>query len=185
MTVPSHLYKYRSLASGKTREYTKRILTNNEIYFPTYTEFNDPFDCNLHVALTADPEIQRYRLRQLNPDKSDAEIDSMVDTELSPSELKKREEDIRSGMHDVQKKVGIFAMSARRNHILMWSHYADSHRGICLEFATSDSKLFGCSLTQVVYQKEYPKFNIYDKIDQKWVSSYLATKAYQWLYKEE
>jgi len=185
MRVPSHLYKYRSLAPGKTCEHTKRILTDNEIYFPTYTEFNDPFDCNLHVILIAPHEIQRRRLRQLNPDKSKAEVAAMVAAESSPSELEKRREDIRSGMHDAQRNVGIFTMSARHDHILMWSHYADSHRGLCLEFAVSDSMLFGCSLTHVVYQKEYPKFNIYDEIDQQWTSNYLATKSHHWSYEEE
>ena len=184
MEVPSYLYKYRSLAPGKICERTKRILTHNEIYFPTYTEFNDPFDCSLHVVLIAAPEVQKRRLRQLNPDKSETEIDTMVATESSPSELEKRREDIRSSMHEAQKNVGIFTMSARRDHILMWSHYSDSHRGICLEFAVSDSTLFGCSLTHVSYQKEYPQFNIYDDVDQQWVSNYLATKSRHWSTKK-
>lgn len=44
------LYKYRSLA-GTSKEYTKRILLNNELYFANPMDFNDPFemrfkDCN-------------------------------------------------------------------------------------------------------------------------------------------
>jgi hypothetical protein len=30
--------------------------------------------------------------------------------------------------------VGIYCVSTNYDDVLMWSHYADSHKGICLEF---------------------------------------------------
>jgi len=186
MRVPSHLYKYRSLSLlGENYERTKGILTDNKIYFPTYTEFNDPFDCNLHVSHIVAPEALRRKFRQLNPDKSESDIDAMVAAASSTSELEKRRKDIRSGIHDAQKNLGILTMSARRDHIVMWSHYADSHRGICLEFAVSDSMLFGCSLTPIIYQKEYPKLNVCDEMTLPWAKEYLSIKSYDWSYEEE
>jgi len=39
---------------------------------------------------------------------------------------------------------------------LMWSHYADNHRGICLEFDTTNP-LFSDAL-EVAYRSEYPRW---------------------------
>ncbi|MGN5480215.1 DUF2971 domain-containing protein (plasmid) [Cupriavidus basilensis] len=32
--------------------------------------------------------------------------------------------------------VGVFCMTDRRDHPLMWSHYGDKHTGVCVEFAS-------------------------------------------------
>ncbi|HKN12016.1 MAG TPA: DUF2971 domain-containing protein [Candidatus Binatus sp.] len=37
-------------------------------------------------------------------------------------------------------KSGVLSLSAVPNDILMWSHYADSHRGVCLKFDRSKLK---------------------------------------------
>ncbi|WKL58041.1 DUF2971 domain-containing protein [Asticcacaulis sp. ZE23SCel15] len=54
-------------------------------------------------------------------------------TALSLTGLDQREtlNHIKSG---VSENVGIVCLSSSWQHILMWSHYADKHRGICLGF---------------------------------------------------
>ena len=41
-----YLYKYYPL-----NDYTKRIFTHNEVYFPSPLKFNDPFDFNIPISL--------------------------------------------------------------------------------------------------------------------------------------
>ena len=74
MTIPRHLYKYRSLSTKKDkedqktiREYTSRILTHNEIYFAKPSEFNDPFDCGFHISCEGDFQTHKNKLKELNP----------------------------------------------------------------------------------------------------------------------
>ena len=76
-------------------------------------------------------------------------------------------------------------MSAERDNLLMWSHYADCHRGICIEFKTTVGTLFGCDLLDVVYAPDYPKLNVCDKPDVEFVKQCVRTKSVDWAYEEE
>ncbi|OLF76367.1 hypothetical protein AWH60_06135 [Pseudoalteromonas haloplanktis] len=35
--------------------------------------------------------------------------------------------------------IGVFCLTEQKDNLLMWSHYADSHRGFCVKFDASDS----------------------------------------------
>ena len=186
MDIPSHLYKYRSLRTKRDRQYTARILTHNEIYFAKYTEFNDPFDCNLHISAEGNINAHKTKLRELNPDLSEAELDIRTRNELEAKNIRKREKKIHKDISQINRVVlGIFSMSAKRDNILMWSHYSDCHRGICLEFEVTDGKLFGCDLSKVSYREQYPNLSVYDEIDLEWMKRFLTTKACDWRYEEE
>ncbi|MBW8041043.1 MAG: DUF2971 domain-containing protein [Planctomycetes bacterium] len=192
MTIPMHLYKYRSLSTKKDkedqktiREYTSRILTHNEIYFAKPSEFNDPFDCGFHISCEGDFQTHKNKLKELNPTSSEKEIDDVARKQLEPDFIKKTEQELNDTIRLETEKCGIFTMSAKRDNLLMWPHYADYHQGICLEFKTTDGKLFGCDLLEVHYQRPYPNLSLYDKLDLDWVRKYLSTKSEDWLYEEE
>jgi hypothetical protein len=185
MNIPSHLYKYRSLRTKKDRQYTSHILTHNKIYFAKYTEFNDPFDCNFHISAEGNNIAHTTKLRELNPDLSEAELDIRARGDLQANNIRKREKIIHKDIRQINKGVGIFSISAKRDNLLMWSHYSDCHRGICLEFKVIDGKLFGCDLSKVSYQEQYPDLSIYDDLDLEWTKRYLTTKACDWSYEEE
>ena len=184
MNVPSHLYKYRSLRTKKDREHTLRILTHNEIYFAKYKMFNDPFDCQLHISFNANPTAHKNTLRQLNPGLSEAQIEIQTQEALQV-DIGKREQKFNNGIRRETEKLGIFCMSAKRDNLLMWSHYADYHEGICMEFKTTGGRLFGCDLLDVDYDKYYPSLSVYDNWDLDWVRKYLRTKSLDWGYEKE
>jgi Protein of unknown function (DUF2971) len=183
--TPPHLYKYKSLKKGKDRKYTLRVLTNNEIYLAVFDEFNDPLDCHLRIEATAERDVARRELRKLNPEMTDTELEDLVTKELSPEMIKQNESKMLSDVEVINRKVGIFCMSARPDDLLMWSHYGDGHRGVCLEFATSDERLFGCTIEHVRYRKQYPVFNAYEGAGLEFVRRYLTTKSDVWSYEEE
>ena len=91
----------------------------------------------------------------------------------------------RQEMERVTESVGIFCLSARNDSLLMWSHYTDGHRGICLQFSTGQGQLFGCTLEQVIYQDLHPELAITDTNDLHWTRRYLTTKALDWSYEQE
>jgi Protein of unknown function (DUF2971) len=62
---------------------------------------------------------------------------------------------------------------------LMWAHYGDKHRGICLEFDALQQDL--CSAIRVQYRDTYPAFPLDDGSD----ISPFYTKAAEWQYEEE
>lgn len=86
-------------------------------------------------------------------------------------------------------QLGVLSLSARWDSILMWSHYSDCHRGLCVEFRVDiDSTPFGSSLLTsaeaVDYSAAYPEVSIYAE-DIAWYRALLMTKANHWSYEEE
>jgi len=64
-------------------------------------------------------------------------------------------------------QIGILSLSAAEKNLLMWAHYADSHRGMLIEFNPkhiffngpnpSDAEFNFGMLTKVIYSKDRPK----------------------------
>ncbi|WP_444884987.1 DUF2971 domain-containing protein [Microbulbifer sp. PSTR4-B] len=55
------------------------------------------------------------------------------------------------------KKTGVFCVTPHFDNLLMWSHYGDSHRGVCIGFDISlpNDSVFGAGYP-VEYRKSYP-----------------------------
>jgi len=93
-------------------------------------------------------------------------------------------EDIARGIQNDLDKIGVLSLSASSNNILLWSHYAAGHSGICLEFLATETTPFFGRAQQVDYQVEYPRVYLHD--DPEWhIKSFLLTKANAWTYEEE
>jgi hypothetical protein len=101
---------------------------------------------------------------------------------------------IKRGLRErLPSMLGVLCMSRNLNQPLMWSHYADSHRGVVVEFddkhpsfnrKRSDVDDFGW-LRTVVYSKLRPKLNM-EAIDSDVAFEILAlTKSDHWAYEEE
>jgi Protein of unknown function (DUF2971) len=148
MSIPTHLYKYRSLSGEKSRDRTRKEIVDTEVYFPCCKQFNDPFDCRLNV-------------------RGDFSADD------------------RRQMDTATESAGILCLSECNDSLLMWSHYADVHRGVCIEYSTSKDRLFGCSVDRVSYASVYPKMSLADTPDLGWVRKYLSTKSDHWEYEKE
>jgi hypothetical protein len=61
----------------------------------------------------------------------------------------------RDNVLESASDVGILSFSATREHLLMWSHYADWHRGICLGFDVDVSCAFFQRARPVLYGNAY------------------------------
>ena len=119
------LYKYRSF-----NNYGLQILTNREIYFSSPEELNDPLEC-LFKRLPIEKEIKR-RL---------TEEELVLFNELSEKRYSERGTcnlvPIFQAIENISKQAGIFSLCQTNNDPLMWSHYADGHRGFCIGFSRS------------------------------------------------
>ena len=77
------------------------------------------------------------------------------------------------------KRYRVYCLTTKPGCPLMWAHYADHHRGACLEFDMR--KLDLCAAIQVQYTEMYPSFHLNDGKD----LSPLYTKSFHWQYEEE
>jgi hypothetical protein len=67
----------------------------------------------------------------------------------------------------------------------MWSHYAEHHTGICLEFRSTSSTLFFGRAQKVHYKTDHPELNYFRSSREEWVNAIMLTKAKFWEYEEE
>ena len=189
----TRLYKYR-----QGNDHTLQMLKNQELYFSFVKDFNDPFDCRIMIDYNGSDE-NNWR--------------ALAERERIPEPIKQRAlEGLRSIDFDANKIKQIYektdfktyvicCLSEIRNNLLMWSHYAKSHSGICVgfEIATQDKlpfiKIDDCAtngllsrgfllVSKVDYCDECPKpYKIFD--DPRHILTFLTTKGKGWEYEQE
>lgn len=147
--MPAKLYKYRGFSVRALR-----AITEAEIHYAKPNSFNDPLDCDP----TIDLDIGRaslekllfkmrsrrydrekaaeliYYLRHMSTEYGDYQSDPEVDAYLS--RMLARE--IKDELDDELGNAGVVSLSETWRSVLMWSHYADEHRGICIEYDTTE-----------------------------------------------
>lgn len=179
------LYKYRSINNSLG---LKEIFTKNELYFPNPNQFNDPFDCL--------PRLTVYK----NNSKINNFFKSIIaanHSNFNRQQLKKeaKKYNRKAIFHDSKwleetyknfnKDFGIYSLSEIRDDILMWSHYSDSHTGICLEFNSSGKDNIFREALKVRYQDDYPTVNVMNFSDFKNFFNAFLVKSNHWKYEKE
>ena len=179
------LYKYRCWNNN-----TKNILINNELYYQSPENFNDPYDVNMFVGMHSSIEewINEYfKWRMRLSGKVSFDEFSLICSSwycLSPELKTKFEKVIARGVTKmVRRTSGIYCFSANNNNILMWSHYADKHKGVCLEFDHSNISLLPAY--KVKYCKDYPIVNFFKALPYELNKIRFFTKSRNWKYEEE
>jgi hypothetical protein len=134
------LYKFRSF-SGDSRKRVLDTIKNSRIYLPHPPAFNDPFDVAPVVAHGGDRYDPEY-LRELQADE--ARMHKAAGLNARAIDRRRKREGV--SIHDLPKAaeaelrrqlrddVRVLCLTANQLHPLQWSHYADSHRGLCLHF---------------------------------------------------
>lgn len=185
---PSRLYKYRALTP-----HTEAIFTKNHLYFASPSSFNDPFDCLFRLVFDAKRKAKKkkyfeYLVSNLGWSRSKARLeaarlfDSMSNQELDAWEKERGREFLAA-----RNRIGVFCLSAVDDDVLMWSHYADCHRGICLEFRLAHTAHvdFFAGATRVRYQEDLPVVNPYEMDRLEMMRACLLTKSSRWAYEQE
>lgn len=173
--IPQHriLFKYRSFDKSSLE-----LFINRELWFAKADTLNDPFEANCSFSNVLKAVWEHYPL---------------------PNNLRVKYEDIiKESLHTL----GICSFSKARKNQLMWSHYADEHRGICIGFKEDYLKKTGMNFypINIVYQDDYPFNDIInrihyfekekilnglDSISGDILLSILTTKYTSWKYERE
>ena len=188
---PTKFYRYRQIV-GESAKYLERTLCHNEIYFPAPITFNDPFDCLATFSYegTDDELINDYMriARKHGPLVSEAELRLDAEQMLVDPSRNPRSATASNAIQDqyartVRSEIGVLCISEVCDDILMWSHYADFHRGICLEF--DGEAMFMQHANRVTYAKHRPKIDAYRDSNDTKLDKALLTKSDHWSYERE
>ena len=173
------LYKYRSLSDG-SKKYTLDIFRKCELYFSAPQNFNDPFDCRLSPIIESPKKFAEAMAKRQSLNYKKEDVVSSLNA--NPDLLQK----FKDAVGNVMNKHGICCFSKKNADLLMWSHYADSHTGICLGFDVKKDPGFFTFPINVNYQDAYPKIDISEEGKyNEYVNTLMSTKYSEWSYEEE
>lgn len=142
--VPKFLYKFRSF-----NEYTLRSLDLTTVYYANPSAFNDPIDSKPEFVVDLDVANLEKLFRVVAPQKADSAIqyhqymsgqegDYRIDKGARDQYAGSIANDLQNTLLSEMGSCGVLSLTARWNSPLMWSHYADEHRGICIEYAMDE-----------------------------------------------
>ena len=188
--LPLRLYKYQAYNIQNLDN-----LKNKCLWFSKPSGFNDPFDCSIPYLLgeksSTEWDILYEQVKKIWMDAKDQQNKELL---ANLFENEKPSEDFKKsyilGYHLGWRKLvednfsqkGIACFSEKWDDILMWSHYADGHRGFCLEF---DTGFVPFSMAkQVHYSDLLPLLPLEDG-NADLIESLATTKSNNWCYEKE
>lgn len=190
MSFPATLYKYRGM-NGGAEKYVERTVLHNEIYMALSRTFNDPFDLLPVFSFegTMEERIEDYiRLHEKFGVQYSGDLRELakrdVEARLSPETIKQTEA-VMSAEHRaaVADVTGVYCVTTKPDNLLMWAHYADNHKGICLEFRGSIALTVGTPM-KVQYSDTRTPIEMYRKQPNA-LELALCTKSSNWEYEDE
>lgn len=189
-------YKYRSC---KNIDFIEEIISENKIWAASPLDFNDPFDCipfmdagknNRDFIKWAKQAIDK---RLPRPERC-----------LFFKEIKKKMNKSPNHLIDCWRTLmgeyGVVSFASEFDNLLMWSHYADDHKGVCIEFSLADVReIEGLGVVGAVeYNQDRPTMSLFSEIVLQIISSddnsehlysllkqALFTKYEGWAYEKE
>lgn len=195
--LPKFLYKYFSKA-----KYAECIFRHNELYFRNPDTFNDPFDCKPRLTLNRDWDeeecikfyicIEKEALHRGLRDLTDKQKQSCEKRAKEQYNRNKNQvtielnEIIEKGLKTINE-FRVLCLSENYNNMLMWSHYAEGHRGFVLKFDTKalSKKFEPHRIEKVIYlpRRSYP--SVKDYYQNNGTHMFLIVKSGQWKYEDE
>ncbi len=166
-------------------EYLNHLFIDGKLYHPLPAQFNDPFECRPHFNWPKSPAKVRA-IRQ-----------HLIKVQRRYGHTKKKAESIVSKImgnqkilydtiyNAIQKSYGelrICSFTTQKENLLFWSHYANSHKGFCVEFDATKMPIH-CAY-KVQYKDKYPEV-VYPRPEDATAFIPALIKSKIWEYEQE
>ena len=175
-SIPKYIYKYLNVSKNLYES-----LINSELWFASPNSFNDPFDNQYDDQTNWDEESVRAYVKetmQISGEQINPELVVRKYREDPDSYSKFVSENTKI----ILSNIGACCFSSSPKKILMWSHYADSHKGVCIKFDISkDINLFRLTYN-MNYTWKYPKLSL---LEENVYADIALTKSKHWKNKNE
>lgn len=154
-------YKYQAIDVD-----TLDCLRSNTLWASNPSTFNDPFEFKAYPIVWTE---------ELKKTKDGAQIEQIVD------ETKSLVVSANVSMEECK----VVCYTQTRDNLLMWAHYADEHRGMCLQFEVEAENFEEVGLFPVNYQSNVPGVDENNLGDPNLLHRVLTTKSLDWRYEKE
>lgn len=187
------LYKYLSLDSKSFDS----ILKRQEVYFASVKSMNDPFEGRPRFTMPSRTAVKNH-LKKKGAKQKDVNL-------LAQRAMKDLEHNF-STIYAINESyiadTGLLCLTPIRDNLLMWAHYADSHKGVCFGFEVNSpyDGVFGYGY-DVIYKDDYPEISLLDldlvmthrkkpsalteEVLETFTDRQLLTKSKSWRYEKE
>lgn len=181
------LYKYCTINQNSLS-----VLRDSKIWFSRPDALNDPFEFRYKISMDISDEQKKEILstcqglsggvRALLPfagKPSMSDLNKILNDPVAFQEFQ------HAAVSSIKKRHGVFCLSTDKANILMWSHYGDEHKGMCIEFDMNIMRKAGLIAYEVQYEpNEYETIYFCDnEIDQ--FRKVALHKAPCWDYEKE
>lgn len=184
---PKYLYKYQPFNEVFARD----LLLDNKLWFASPLDFNDPFDCRPVIDLCGSPQellfwsARHYQKRTIGVPVSvllekGRELAQQFQPEVEDEEANRG---ARDALNEMLRDLGVLSLAARDNDVLMWSHYAANHTGVCWRF--DHGVEFFAQAAEVKYAENRPVFRVLEGDRGDLADRMLLTKADFWKHEGE
>lgn len=158
------VFKYR----GINFERDFKTLKNDQFFASPFNQLNDPFEGVYNDQISSFLALIKTIFK------------------ANTNEVSQSIKDIK----DLKNKLGIYSLSTTYKDELLWSHYADGHKGFCIEYDLErlKGKFYGLDQTYQfnVDYKEKPSTLTYNDLENNSLTKKLfATKSKMWSYEKE
>lgn len=179
-SAPEIIFKYRPMVYAFEFEAIKA----NKIWFSELSTLNDPFEA--YAVINCD----KFATSVINSDsdlkkmlKGKPYVHQMQARKAAIMEIKSRSQEFLEGM---RSDLSISCFSERNNSILMWGHYANMHRGICVAYNVLEMSKGKKVVIPVNYTEQLPSLAEYSNDGlSKFLIETVRTKAKDWSYERE
>lgn len=193
------LFSYRSIDD---EEYELQNIDNGIAYFGKISNFNDPVEGMIRkqklihgfspfndtdVIRAANILYQNVKSNWIIPSWfADGMREAL--SRSSPWEVFTELNNLIDKVDEYKNTLRVLCTTPTEMHSLMWAHYADSHRGICIEYEVDFSSLpKGLASVPVQYTNELKSYLASSFIlsPEDLLSRLLFTKSSEWSYESE
>lgn len=197
--IPSSLYRYSGLG-GERLEWMRRLVVESELYFAAPSLFNDPLDFKIPTNCDAPSDVVEKHWRDLAEksfasmpaEEKEAKIQNLI-RDSGTSEGRKR---LERKLLSVLAHNGTACFATDPTNVLMWSYYADGHKGAAVRFGMDLDRILALGAAfkkqgtdlfpvEVEYKEEFPNCNYYTADKHERIKVVLGTKSAAWTHEGE
>lgn len=189
---PITMYKYFGVSEHRL-EWIRKLLVDSELYFPPPSAFNDPFDCRIPYDFNSSSlkieQFWRHYADEYFPSEDRRARKKRISELVMKSKTDEGQRASNDDLFRNMEKRGILCLTDQPTNTLMWSYYAEGHKGIAIEFRTIPRYLEaipgGFLPIEVQYSSSRPLLKFYERPQESLIDIRLGTKAKAWEHEHE
>ena len=178
------LYRFSKI-DMQNINFLEELFKNRKLYHALPNQFNDPFECKPHFNWPSNPnKVKDIRNRLIKVARNRGSTKKEAEALISKNMRKPGfiEANIYGAIQKTFSEMRICCFTKSKENLLFWAHYADSHKGFCLEY---DATILPVKFAfKVVYENKYPEVEYPRPDDARGLAPALI-KSKDWEYEDE